>query len=234
MVVGDAHHLPFRDGAFQYSIARHVLEHLDAPAQFLTELARVSDRGYIETPSAISEQLHGYPFHKWLIAQQGHQLVLRRKQNPIHDPALSSVMGPLNRTDSAYRRFCMAHPEIFLVRHEWERSIDFTIAAPEDSADWGGFVEQANTDDPVAEVRDWKRSSESRQSLRRRWRHRAKQMVFGARMGYSRGHQLDLIDLLSCPRCRGDLTKSSDKLTCGQCAQQYEIVSGVPILLYRR
>jgi len=30
-VVADAHHLPFRDGAFAYAICSHILEHMDDP-----------------------------------------------------------------------------------------------------------------------------------------------------------------------------------------------------------
>src|SRR5204862_3065044 len=39
-VVADAHHLPFRNGAFAYAICSHILEHMDDPQQFARELER--------------------------------------------------------------------------------------------------------------------------------------------------------------------------------------------------
>ncbi|HEX5689732.1 MAG TPA: methyltransferase domain-containing protein, partial [Roseiflexaceae bacterium] len=56
-VVADAHYLPFRDGAFAYTICSHILEHMDDPKQFARELERVSAAGYIQSPAEIAERL---------------------------------------------------------------------------------------------------------------------------------------------------------------------------------
>jgi|SRR5919109_1081283 SAM-dependent methyltransferase len=49
-VIADAHHLPFRDGSFEYVRCWHVLEHLKNPHQALRELQRVARHGDIRFP----------------------------------------------------------------------------------------------------------------------------------------------------------------------------------------
>ena len=51
-VLADACKTPFRDKAFDFVIAFHVLEHVPDPAAFLNELQRIGKAGYIETPNA--------------------------------------------------------------------------------------------------------------------------------------------------------------------------------------
>ena len=55
MVEADGQFLPFADRVFDYVICSHVLEHVEDPRQFISELTRVAYRGYIETPSEIGE-----------------------------------------------------------------------------------------------------------------------------------------------------------------------------------
>jgi len=67
--------LPFRDKAFNFVSACHVLEHTDHPDKACKELMRVASRGYIETPCPWLEQ--GYwvategkshwEYHKWYV-----------------------------------------------------------------------------------------------------------------------------------------------------------------------
>jgi len=66
-VVADAHHLPFKDGAFAYAICSHILEHMDDPVQFGKELQRVSAAGYIQSPSEIAERMFHWSFHRWYV-----------------------------------------------------------------------------------------------------------------------------------------------------------------------
>lgn len=43
----------------------------------------------------------------------------------------------------------------------------------------------------------------------------------------------DLLDLLVCPKCKGDLvlTETSDGLICHACSLKYEIRDDIPIML---
>ncbi len=43
----------------------------------------------------------------------------------------------------------------------------------------------------------------------------------------------ELLDILACPKCKGDLTltKSQDGLVCSACALKYHIKDDIPIML---
>ncbi len=43
----------------------------------------------------------------------------------------------------------------------------------------------------------------------------------------------DLLDILCCPKCKGDLvlTASGDGLTCAACRLLYPIRDGIPVML---
>lgn len=43
----------------------------------------------------------------------------------------------------------------------------------------------------------------------------------------------ELLDILCCPKCRGDLTYEPQKntLTCTQCGKVYEVRDDIPIML---
>ena len=49
--------LPFKDKHFDFVIASHVLEHVDDPKFFISELERVSSKGYIELPTKLEDNL---------------------------------------------------------------------------------------------------------------------------------------------------------------------------------
>lgn len=54
---GELESLPFRDERFDYLYLSHVMEHTPSPQRAAAEINRVVDRGYIETPSPLREQL---------------------------------------------------------------------------------------------------------------------------------------------------------------------------------
>ena len=49
--------LPFKDKEFDFVIASHVLEHVDDVDFFINELERVSNKGYIELPTILEDNL---------------------------------------------------------------------------------------------------------------------------------------------------------------------------------
>ena len=61
-------YLPFKDNSFVFDYACHVLEHTSNPKLALSELTRVSEKGYVETPTKLSEALYGWNFHKFIIS----------------------------------------------------------------------------------------------------------------------------------------------------------------------
>ena len=49
--------LPFKDDQFDFVIASHVMEHVDDLKFFISELERVSKKGYIELPTKLEDNL---------------------------------------------------------------------------------------------------------------------------------------------------------------------------------
>lgn len=94
-VVGDIYHLPFRDRSVDFVICTHVLEHLEDPLRAIAELTRVAPRGYVETPSAVWERLHSFPFHRWFITEEEGAMVFRAKPRPVHDAEAREWMDRL-------------------------------------------------------------------------------------------------------------------------------------------
>jgi hypothetical protein len=115
-VVADAHHLPFREGAFAYTICSHILEHMDDPQQFASELQRVSEAGYIQSPSEIAERLFHWSFHRWYVNLVGDTLVLHPKE-----PAepFGELFDYLYAHNPAYHAFQRSMPDMFWVEREW-------------------------------------------------------------------------------------------------------------------
>jgi len=41
----------------------------------------------------------------------------------------------------------------------------------------------------------------------------------------------ELLDILACPACRGDVQLQDNKIICAQCGRRYPIKDGIPVLL---
>ena len=49
--------------------------------------------------------------------------------------------------------------------------------------------------------------------------------------GQSREVDKDLLNVLACPVCRGDVRQEKDRIVCVQCGRRYPIRNGIPIML---
>ncbi|NTV62326.1 MAG: class I SAM-dependent methyltransferase, partial [Oscillochloris sp.] len=117
-VVADAHHLPFKDGAFAYAICSHILEHMDDPGQFAAELERTCDAGYIQSPSEIAERLFHWSFHRWYVNLVDDTLVLHPKEP---EEPFGELFDYLYEYNPAYYFFQRSMPDMFWVEREWQR-----------------------------------------------------------------------------------------------------------------
>jgi len=115
-VVADAHHLPFKDGAFAYSICSHILEHMDDPVQFARELRRTCKAGYIQSPSEIAERLFHWSFHRWYVNLVGDTLVLHPREP---GEPFGELFDYLYEYNPAYYFFQRSMPHLFWVEREW-------------------------------------------------------------------------------------------------------------------
>lgn len=65
---------PFEDGRFDFVVCAHTLEDIRDPVWVCSEMMRVAQGGYIETPSRLEEQCYGvqgpwvgWSHHRWLV-----------------------------------------------------------------------------------------------------------------------------------------------------------------------
>jgi hypothetical protein len=126
LVIADAHHLPFRDGAFAYIICSHILEHMDDPPQFARELERTGEAGYIGSPSEIAERLFHWSFHRWYVnLLEDGTLVLhpRESQEPFGE-----LFDYLYEYNPIYYFFQRSMPDLFWIEQEWQGSIKLRMA----------------------------------------------------------------------------------------------------------
>lgn len=226
-VIADGERLPFRDGAFDYVICCHVLEHAHDVARFIREIERVGRAGYIETPSEIGEWLYGWEYHRWLVARVGDRLVFRRK---TEKSPFGVLFHRLAAEDPDFARFHERSHRFLLVQFEWRDRIPYEIRGPHDPPlDWNdpAMVTRLLTSEPL----------QRRERLKRwLWGHlpewtRLRLKGILARGHALRRHRVDLKSLVVCPRCRGEVIWSEDSILCPRENLQFPIRDGVPILL---
>ena len=88
----DAAAMPFADGAFDFVVCSHVLEHVPDPGAVVAEMARVSAAGYIEVPEAASAKILDFPSHLWWCRLDGTTLVMTAKQQPAFDTEIKAFI----------------------------------------------------------------------------------------------------------------------------------------------
>lgn len=209
-VLADACKMPFKDKAFDFVIAFHVLEHMREPERFLSELQRVGKAGYIETPNALFERLIPYNVHLLEIMDEDGFLNIHKKSAAKPDAFLNDL--DLIKSSPKWNCFFYTHPDLFHVRYFWTDKICFRIVNPETSCDWfqdpSVEVEQPAGDAPMRQ----RRIKDVRSlglSLLRAWYKLRKRRTF------------QLEDLLVCPECHNTLETGAERLTCGVCRVQY-------------
>ena len=117
--------LPFRDKAFDFVIASHVLEHARDPACFLEEMQRVAKGGYIEVPDAFMERINPYPDHRLEITVRDGKLLVRRKRAWHVDPELVELYE--DRVKNVVTTDVIpSHPFEFHVRYYWQINTAFS------------------------------------------------------------------------------------------------------------
>jgi uncharacterized protein YbaR (Trm112 family) len=228
LIVGDGHNLPFKDKAFDYVIASHIIEHMDDPARFCSELMRVAKRGFIASPTELAEHMFYWSFHKWYVNKIGNKLILHPKVNVPN--MFGELFDYLYEYNPWYARFHRSLPDMFWMEYEWDGVIQVEIRdrSPLD------------LDNPRA----LKRMVVPRESLPTSLKrsavtladhflpeaaHRLITRVRRAKRAPAR--KINLEDILACPACGGDVKTLRDAVKCQRCARVYPIERGFPMML---
>jgi SAM-dependent methyltransferase len=115
---------PFSDKEFDYVICSHVLEHVPDVEFFLSELQRISLRGYIEFPTIYYDYLYNMPTHiNFLINNDGCIYYMTKSETNLD--TFKSV------TDFFYMTLCRRYTSmikdfklLFFQGFEWFEHID--------------------------------------------------------------------------------------------------------------
>jgi len=207
-VFGDAQRMPFKDKVFDFVIASHILEHMNDPAVFLSELQRVGKAGYIETPNVFFERLQPFNIHCLEVVCVNGVLHIHKKQRPVEDPFLGGL-GFLEN-DAKWKELFFEAPEMFHVRYFWNEKIDYTIQNSEISCKW---IDAINDESEVGE------SKQSYLDEKLGWRELGLKTL-GLLHEYQRGKRLknfDFLSILACPECKGEFQKKDAILHCSAC-----------------
>lgn len=215
-VLGFVENLPFKDKAFDFVIASHVLEHSADPRKFLSELQRVAKAGYIEVPDTFMERINPYRDHRLEITVRNGRLCIRKKKSWQVDAELVELYESRIKkiiTQDTMRK----HPFEFHVRYYWQNKIDYEILNPEIDASW-----QASGSD---------NSSSVAPNFISRFRSKILEFVRLLFSQHRRNKNIDLIKLLSCPSCKNvDLKFSHDNIFCQKCNKNYIVQNGIPVM----
>ena len=113
--------LPFKDKEFDFVISSHVIEHVEDFEFFISELERISSKGYIELPSRLGDNLvfENKNDHIWwfIFDDVSNQLVASKK-NQLIDPFITVSMAKI--FEEIFR-------ESLVVELMWDGKIDYII-----------------------------------------------------------------------------------------------------------
>jgi len=212
--------LPFKDKAFDYVIAAHVLEHTADPVEFLAELERVAKAGYIETPDAFMERINPYKDHRLEVTVRNDALVIRKKPQWIVDTELFELYEQRAK-NRVTRKLIPEYPEDFHSRFYWQDKIDYEVINPEVDASWQSISDCQN--EQVLSTFGLVRSI-----FRKSW-------LSGLRTLFSqnqRNKKIDLLALLLCPCCGDDryLESEGDAVLCENCDTRYQYRNDVLVM----
>lgn len=118
--------LPYKDKEFDFVYCSHVLEHANDPARACEELMRVGRRGYIETPTRLSDimlnftRLKGH--HKWHINLLGDALVFMEwAEKERRDTGISDFYSMLHsKYKNAFQDLVYQHRDLFENMFLWQ------------------------------------------------------------------------------------------------------------------
>lgn len=213
-VLGFVENLPFKDKAFDFVIAAHVLEHSSDPARFISELERVAKAGYIEVPDAFLERINPYKDHRLEITSREGTLVIRKKAGWQADPDVIELyedrVKPVLTSE-----LIPQHPFEFHVRHYWRNSIRYRVINPEIDAGW------------LAPPHD---RAPALPGMRAGLRALAREALRGMLSQRRRNAAIDLLPLLRCVSCHGtSLQRAPHHVDCTACGTRYALRGSVVV-----
>lgn len=198
---------PFRDRAFDYIIASHVIEHVpwDNLDLFVSEIKRVATAGYIEFPRWPYEIFFDFGPHVSTGDVIENQVVLYRK--PDQRPNVSALRAVF-AAFPAFQDFVGSQRNIFFCRYEWRDDIAYRLI----ENDYPGMKSPTEVERQFRE--ELIRISQMNPSARCGSRFlnltdRIKNKIYRT-LGFGKRPPVDLVDLrplLECPKTKTGISE---------------------------
>lgn len=125
--------LPYSNKAFDFVYCSHVLEHVNDPSKACEELMRVGKKGYIETPTRLSDVMFNYirlkDHHLWHVSCLGGTLVFmewedrERRDTQINDFYLMAK----SKYKNAFQELFHGHRDLFVNMMLWEERFPYYV-----------------------------------------------------------------------------------------------------------
>ena len=114
--------LPFKNKEFDFVISSHVIEHVEDFEFFIKEIERISNKGYIELPTRLGDNLvfENKNDHIWWFTYDDiNNQIIASKRNQLIYPFITVSTGKL--FEEMYR-------ESLVLELSWEEKIDYKIS----------------------------------------------------------------------------------------------------------
>lgn len=144
----DIENLPYKDKEFNFVYCSHVLEHVADPARACEEIMRIGKRGYIETPTRVSDIMLNFTklkdHHKWHINLLGNTLIFMEWADiERKDTGCNDFFGALHsRYKNPFQSLMHNNRDLFVNMLLWENKFYYYIFDKQ-----GKLIKTNRTDD---------------------------------------------------------------------------------------
>jgi len=117
--------LPFKDNEFDFVITSHVIEHVDDFQFFISEIERISNKGYIELPTKLGDNLvfENSNDHLWMFEYDDNSnILLASKKQEFIEPFIS--VSTAKKLEKIFR-------QSLILEIIWSDKIDYKILSNE-------------------------------------------------------------------------------------------------------
>lgn len=129
--IADINCLPFDDKSYDFVFCSHVLEHVENPKNACEELMRVGKRGYLETPSMMTDVMFSWAkgMHKWFTVVIANRIIFFE----YNDRLLQGVRNPywhksiFSKRHHPLQEVFFSNQDIFNNSLMWYRNFNYSI-----------------------------------------------------------------------------------------------------------
>jgi len=117
---------PFKDNEFDYVICSHVVEHVNNLQKFVSEVNRISGKGYYEFPTIYYDYIYNIPEHvNLLFYKDGLVNWMTKKQSGLLE--FKKIQSFFYHTlNLSYFDYINSLKKYFFQGFEWEKNIEFS------------------------------------------------------------------------------------------------------------